>query len=286
MARRRMFSLDVVDTDKFMDMPPTTQNLYFHLGMRADDDGFVSSPKKVAMICGSCATDLQLLVSNDFIIPFENGVILITDWKANNYLRKDRYTESRFKEYLNTVEVDNDKYIVAASSTSLTCGIPKDNQTVDKRHTDGCHRLGKDRIELGKDRVELGKDSKSTMDRSASGKDVENQNVKDRKHDQIKYSDDPELDEAIHEFIKFRKGVKKPMSDRAITLMINKLESLSHDKHEQVQILNQSIMQGWTGLYALKDDDKSRGQSQSVHNNQQPFSNNGERDILSEWRNS
>ncbi|WP_199688719.1 phage replication initiation protein [Coprococcus sp. TF11-13] len=279
MARRRMFSLDVVDTDKFMDMPPTTQNLYFHLGMRADDDGFVSSPKKVAMICGSCATDLQLLVSNDFIIPFENGVILITDWKANNYLRKDRYTESRFKEYLDTVEVDNDKYIVAASSTSLTCGIPKDNQTVDKRHTDGCHRLGKDRVELGKD-------SKSTMDRSASGKDVENQNVKDRKHDQIKYSDDPELDEAIHEFIKFRKGVKKPMSDRAITLMINKLESLSHDKHEQVQILNQSIMQGWTGLYALKDDDKSRGQSRSVHNNQQPFSSNGERDILSEWRNS
>lgn len=279
MARRRMFSLDVVDTDKFMDMPPTTQNLYFHLGMRADDDGFVSSPKKVAMICGSCATDLQLLVSNDFIIPFENGVILITDWKANNYLRKDRYTESRFKEYLDTVEVDNDKYIVAASSTSLTCGIPKDNQTVDKRHTDGCHRLGKDRIELGKD-------SKSTMDRSASGKDVENQNVKDRKHDQIKYSDDPELDEAIHEFIKFRKDIKKPMSDRAITLMINKLESLSHDKHEQVQILNQSIMQGWTGLYALKDDDKSRGQSRSVHNNQQPFSSNGERDILSEWRNS
>lgn len=279
MARRRMFSLDVVDTDKFMDMPPTTQNLYFHLEMRADDDGFVSSPKKVAMICGSCATDLQLLVSNDFIIPFENGVILITDWKANNYLRKDRYTESRFKEYLDTVEVDNDKYIVAASSTSLTCGIPKDNQTVDKRHTDGCHRLGKDRVELGKD-------SKSTMDRSASGKDVENQNVKDRKHDQIKYSDDPELDEAIHEFIKFRKGVKKPMSDRAITLMINKLESLSHDKHEQVQILNQSIMQGWTGLYALKDDDKSRGQSRSVHNNQQPFSSNGERDILSEWRNS
>lgn len=265
MARRRMFSLDVVDTDKFMDMPPTTQNLYFHLGMRADDDGFVSSPKKVAMICGSCATDLQLLVSNDFIIPFENGVILITDWKANNYLRKDRYTESRFKEYLDTVEVDNDKYIVAASSTSLTCGIPKDNQTVDKRHTDGCHRLGKDRIELGKDRVELGKDSKSTMDRSASGKDVENQNVKDRKHDQIKYSDDPELDEAIHEFIKFRKGVKKPMSDRAITLMINKLESLSHDKHEQVQILNQSIMQGWTGLYELKDDRQngSRGQAKS-----------------------
>ena len=75
-----------------------------------------------------------------------------------------------------------------------------------------------------------------------------------RKSEPVKYSDDPELNDAIVEFIKFRKGIKKPMSDRAITLMINKLESLSHDKHEQIQILNQSIMQGWTGIYALKDD--------------------------------
>lgn len=81
-----------------------------------------------------------------------------------------------------------------------------------------------------------------------------------KKSEPVKYSDDPELNDAIAEFVKFRKGIKKPMSDRAITLMMNKLESLSHDKHEQVQILNQSIMQGWTGLYALKDDGKSRGQ--------------------------
>lgn len=69
------------------------------------------------------------------------------------------------------------------------------------------------------------------------------------------------------EYIKVRKDIKKPMSDRAITLMMNKLESLSHDKHEQVQILNQSIMQGWTGLYALKDDGKSRGQPRNVNPN-------------------
>lgn len=85
-----------------------------------------------------------------------------------------------------------------------------------------------------------------------------------KKSEPVKYSDDPQLNEAIHEFIKFRKDIKKPMSDRAITLMMNKLESLSHDKHEQVQILNQSIMQGWTGLYALKDDGKSRGQPRST----------------------
>lgn len=88
-----------------------------------------------------------------------------------------------------------------------------------------------------------------------------------KKSEPVKYSDDPELNDAIVEFIKFRKDIKKPMSDRAITLMMNKLESLSHDKHEQVQILNQSIMQGWTGLYALKDDGKSRGQPRNVNPN-------------------
>ena len=88
-----------------------------------------------------------------------------------------------------------------------------------------------------------------------------------KKSEPVKYSDDPELNDAIAEFVKFRKGIKKPMSDRSITLMMNKLESLSHDKHEQVQILNQSIMQGWTGLYALKDDGKSRGQPRNVNPN-------------------
>lgn len=85
-----------------------------------------------------------------------------------------------------------------------------------------------------------------------------------KKSEPVKYSDDPELNDAIAEFIKFRKGVKKPMSDVAVKLMINKLESLSHDRHEQVQILNQSIMQGWTGIYELKDDGKSRGQPRNA----------------------
>lgn len=146
MARRRMFSLDVVDTDRFLDMSPTTQNLYFHLGMRADDDGFVSSPKKIAAMCSSTIDDLKLLIAKGFVIPFENGVILITDWKVNNYIRKDRYTETRFKEYFDTVEVENDKYILALPSVGLTYGIPKVNQAVDKGLTNGCHRLGKDSI--------------------------------------------------------------------------------------------------------------------------------------------
>ena len=75
MARRRMFSLDVVDTDRFLDMPSSTQALYFHLGMRADDDGFVASPKRTTAMCGCSADDLNLLAAKGFVKPFESGVL-------------------------------------------------------------------------------------------------------------------------------------------------------------------------------------------------------------------
>lgn len=105
MARRRMFSLDVVDTDRFLDMPGSTQNLYFQLGMHGDDDGFVSSPKRIANNCGSNADDLKILIQKEFVIPFESGVVVITDWKINNTLKNDRYKPTRYaaeKEQLQT----------------------------------------------------------------------------------------------------------------------------------------------------------------------------------------
>ena len=98
MAKRRMFSLDVVDTDRFLDMPATTQNLYFHLGMRADDDGFVGSPRKIMAFCGAGADDLDRLIEDNYIIRFDNGTCVITEWKRNNYLKRDRYTETVYIE--------------------------------------------------------------------------------------------------------------------------------------------------------------------------------------------
>ena len=101
MARRRMFSLDVIDTDSFLDLPASSQSLYFHLGMRADDDGFVSSPKRItAMVCAS-SDDLKLLVAKGFVIPFESGVCVIRDWRSNNYIQRDRYTPTIYAEKRN-----------------------------------------------------------------------------------------------------------------------------------------------------------------------------------------
>ena len=110
MANRRMFSLTVVDTDKFLDMPSTTQALYFHLGMRADDDGFVSSPKKIAGIANCSMDDLKLLIAKGYVIPFESGVIVITHWKQHNYIQSDRYRKTTYKKEREQLELVENVY--------------------------------------------------------------------------------------------------------------------------------------------------------------------------------
>lgn len=107
MARRRMFSLAVVDTDAFLDLPATSQNLYFHLGMRADDDGFVASPKRTTSMVNASGDDLKLLIAKGFLIPFASGVCVIRDWKVNNYIQRDRYTPTLYTEEKQKLTCDN-----------------------------------------------------------------------------------------------------------------------------------------------------------------------------------
>ena len=95
MAKRRMFSTDIVESDCFLDLPPTSQNLYFHLGMNADDRGFVNNPRTVMKACGSGISDVELLANKKFILIRGEGLILIKGWKINNYLRSDRFVESK-----------------------------------------------------------------------------------------------------------------------------------------------------------------------------------------------
>lgn len=91
-----MFSAQIVNSDLFLDMPISSQALYFHLGMHADDDGFVS-PRKVLRLIGAGDDDLKVLLSKQFVIPFDSGVIVITHWKQNNYIQADRYTPTIYK---------------------------------------------------------------------------------------------------------------------------------------------------------------------------------------------
>ena len=106
MAQKRMFSLLVTDTDKFLDMSASAQALYFHLGMHGDDDGFVCSPRKIARAAGCNDDDLRLLASKGYIIPFESGVVVITDWSINNTLKNDRYHSTIYTEEKAMLTVD------------------------------------------------------------------------------------------------------------------------------------------------------------------------------------
>lgn len=155
MANRRMFSKDVVDSDKFLDMPPTAQNLYFHLGIHADDDGFVSSPKKVQRSATASNDDLTSLISKGFIIPFETGVVVITDWHLNNQIRKDRYKETIYQEEkANLLLTNGGKYdFVSNVNQMATSWQPNDDQ-METQYRLGKDRLGKESIGKGSSREE------------------------------------------------------------------------------------------------------------------------------------
>ena len=101
-----MFSLSVVDTDKFLEMPISARLLYYELGMRADDDGFVGNWKKILLFTGLKNDDLKILISKQFVIPFESGVIVIRHWRMNNYLQNDRTKPTIYQDELKQLGLD------------------------------------------------------------------------------------------------------------------------------------------------------------------------------------
>lgn len=135
MAERRMFAKTIIDSDAFLDMPVTSQLLYFHLSMRADDDGFVNKPKSIMRMIGAKDDDLKLLFLKKFLIPFESGIVVIKHWKIHNYIRNDRYKETKYKEELASLALDE--------NNSYTVGIPSDTQ-MDTQVRLGKVRLGKE----------------------------------------------------------------------------------------------------------------------------------------------
>ena len=151
MAERRMMSKSIIKSDTFLDMPATTQNLYFHMLLDADDDGFINAPKSIMRMIGAKEDDMKVLVAKQFVIPFESGVVVIKDWKIHNYIQNDRYKPSTLPER-NLLNIQKDKTYTLKGDVSKmdteciqTVSIGKDRL--------GKDRLGKDR--LGKDRLEI-----------------------------------------------------------------------------------------------------------------------------------
>lgn len=170
MAERRMFAKTIIDSDAFLDMPQSTQLLYFHLAMRADDDGFVNKPKSIMRDSRSNEVDIKLLMAKKFIIPFESGVIVIKHWRIHNLIRLDRYNETKYTEEKSTLYLDDlgaytqSKHKAVAlpptkdsggKPIELGGGLPSVNQRLPQ------DRLGKDSI-VQDNYIESGKSPRFT----------------------------------------------------------------------------------------------------------------------------
>ena len=141
MAQKRLFSMQIVDSDAFLDMPMTSQLLYFHLSMRADDEGFVGNPKRVIKMIGSSEDDFKVLIAKRFLLTFESGVVVIKHWLIHNTIRMDRFNPTNYQEEKSTLFLKDNK----AYTDMATSGKPIGNQTVpqDKLIKDN---LSKDKI--------------------------------------------------------------------------------------------------------------------------------------------
>ena len=138
MAERRMFAKTIVESDAFLDMPTTARLLYYDLGMRADDDGFINAPKKIIRETGASQEDLDILIKKKFLIAFSNGVVVIKHWRMNNYIQKDRYNETKYKEQKAKLKLDE--------NNAYTLGRGSKAPSVSKMDTQV--RLGKDRLNI------------------------------------------------------------------------------------------------------------------------------------------
>ncbi len=130
MAERRMFTMKIVDSDAFLEMPMSTQCLYFHLNMRADDDGFVNNPKRIQRTIGASEDDLKILLAKRFILGFESGIVVIKHWRMHNLLRKDRYNPTQYIREKETLMLNENNSYTEKQSVDLlaTTWQPSDNQ--------------------------------------------------------------------------------------------------------------------------------------------------------------
>ena len=158
MAERRMFTKKITESDAFLDMPSSTQMLYFHFSMNADDDGFVNNPKKIQKMCGASDDDFKLLIVKSFIILFDSGIIVIKHWKMHNYIQADRYRPTDYVEEKSMLGIKSNK--------AYTLDVSKmDTECIQNGY------IGKDSI----DKVSIDKDSK---DKDSKGESVRGEKAK------------------------------------------------------------------------------------------------------------
>ena len=271
MAERRMFAKSIIDSDAFLDMPTSTQLLYFHLSMRADDDGFINSPKKILRIVNASDDDLKLLIAKKFIIPFESGVVVIKHWKIHNYIRNDRYNETNYKFEKSQLRLDEN----SAYTQTESLGIPLGSQSVDEWDTQV--RLGKDSI--GKynnntyntkepvninSKVNVNLNSKpnvnaleeNRIDKSIDKNNISNTNISNNAYktnlfNLIDNCDiDDELKVSIKEWVTYKIEKKEKYTNTGFTKFLTQVknQAKANGVKAVIDIIDYSISNNWKGI--------------------------------------
>ena len=226
---RRMFSDEITSSDAFLEMPDSAQNLYFHLGMNADDDGFIGSPKMVMRVIRAGEDNYKLLVAKRFILHFEKGICVVKHWRINNQIRKDRYKETRYLDEKSQLFIKENGGYTLNPQKGLP--IPRGHFATDeiKEIESGNQSATNRQPSIGK--VSIGKVSKDTIG-------VELPDWLDK--------------ETWEMWVNYRKEKKKPLTGTSIKLQLKLLEEY---KSDHKQILLKSIQNSWTGLFPPSGSD-------------------------------
>lgn len=217
MAERRMFSKTIINSDLFLDLPSSAQNLYFHLSLNADDEGFVNSPKNIMKYVNSQTEDIELLIENGFVNKFDSGIVVIIHWNLHNYIQKDRFKATIYQKEKQQLVLVGKKYVMKDECTQFV-SILETQDSIEKSSEE------QDRSELAGILNEIG-----------------NEKVREK----------------FEIFIKMRKKNHSPLTPDALRILIKKAygltKSLANQDEAIIMILDRSIINNYKDIYPLEN---------------------------------
>lgn len=217
MAERRMFSKTIINSDLFLDLPSSAQNLYFHLSLNADDEGFVNGPKKIMKYVNSQIEDMELLVENGFIKKFDSGIVVIIHWNLHNYIQKDRFKATIYQKEKQQLVLVGKKYVMKDECTQFV-SILATQDSIEKNSEE------QDRLEL-----------------AGILNEIENEKVRAK----------------FESFIKMREKNHSPLTPDALRILIKKAygltKSLANQDAAIIMILDRSIINNYKDIYPLEN---------------------------------
>lgn len=217
MAERRMFSKTIINSDLFLDLPSSAQNLYFHLSLNADDEGFVNSPKNIMKYVNSQTEDIELLIENGFVKKFDSGIVVIIHWNLHNYIQKDRFKATIYQKEKQQLVLVGKKYVMKDECTQFV-SILETQDSIEKSSEE------QDRSELAGILNEIG-----------------NEKVREK----------------FEIFIKMREKNHSPLTPDALRILIKKAygltKSLANQDEAIIMILDRSIINNYKDIYPLEN---------------------------------